>query len=102
MYFPLWQYLNQPLWDPVHSSILNPMDYWRRYRRHHLECCLHNAFLEHCWDTNYQNFVVYYHDFCSRHPHEEDPRWLAERCWSTEVRSWTYEHPENRIAETEY
>ncbi|MGF1522681.1 MAG: hypothetical protein ACFBSF_10240 [Leptolyngbyaceae cyanobacterium] len=101
MRFPFWQYLNQPLWDSDRPSILNPMEYWHCYQRHHLERCWHNAFLEDCWATNYQTFVMHYHAFCDRHPQEEDPRWLAERCWRSEVRMWAYEHPENRIPETE-
>ncbi|MEO1294279.1 MAG: hypothetical protein AAFW75_00465 [Cyanobacteria bacterium J06636_16] len=101
MHFPIWQYLNQPLWDRDHPSMFNPLEYWRCYRRHYLNCCLHNAFLERCWDTNYQDFVVHYRDFCNRDPLEEDPHWLAERCWYSEMNRWTYEHPENQISETE-
>ena len=102
MYFPIWQYLNQPLWDSDLPFILNPTEYWRRYQQHYLKRCLKNAFLEHCWDINYQAFVVHYYAFCNRYPQEEDPRWLAERCWSSEVQMWAYEHPENRISETEF
>ncbi|MEO0986709.1 MAG: hypothetical protein AAFY20_14320 [Cyanobacteria bacterium J06639_14] len=101
MHFPIWQYLNQPLWDRDRPSMLNPLEYWLCYRRHYLDCCLRNAFLEHCWDTNYQDFVVHYHTFCNRDPLEEDPRWLAERCWYSEMNQWAYEHPENQISETE-
>lgn len=101
MHFPLWQYLNQPLWDREHPSVLDPRKYWQRYQRQYLNGCFHNAFLERCWNTNYQSFVAQYHDFCDRHPQEEDPRWLAERCWQSEVRMWADKHPENRIPETE-
>lgn len=100
MRFPLWQYLNQPLWDNERPFILNPIQYYRCYRRYYLSGCFQNAFLERCWNTNYQSFVVYYRDFCDRHPQEEDPRWLAERCWHVENRMRAYEHPENQIAET--
>lgn len=99
MYFPLWQYLNQPLWDSDRPSIFNPVEYWRCYRRVYLNRCFHNTFLEQCWNMSYREFVVDYHDFCDRDPLEEDPHWLAERCWQSEVNLWAYEHPENRISE---
>jgi len=102
MRFPLWQYLDQPLWDSDRPPIFNPVKYWQRYRRGYLNRCLDNTFLERCWNTSYQQFVVHYHDFCSRVPQEENPRWLAERCWQIERRYRAYQHPENQVSETEY
>ena len=101
MRFPLWQYLNQPLWDNYRPSILNPAEYWRHYQRLHLDRCFHNAFLEHCWSTNYQDFVRHYHAFFDRVPLEEDSHWLVERCWYSKVNLWAYEHPENQVVEAE-
>lgn len=101
MRFPIWQYLNQPLWDSDRPLVLNPARYWQHYQRGFLNECLHNSFLETCWETDYQAFVVEYHDFCNRHPQEEDPRWLAERCWDSEWGLRVYEHPENPVPETE-
>lgn len=101
MQFPIWQYLNQSLWDRDHPSLLNPIEYWRCHRRRYLDGCLQNAFLERCWDTNYQNFVLHHCTFCDRDPLEEDPRWLAERCWHSATNRWAYEHPENQITENE-
>lgn len=101
MHFPFWQYLNQPLWDSNRPPIFNPVEYGQHYWRVHLNRCFHNSFLEHCWVTDYQQFVVYYHDFCDRDPREEDPYWLAERCWQSDVNFRAYEHPENCISEPE-
>ena len=102
MKFPLWQYLKQPLWDRDRPSILNPVKYWWHYRRSQLNRCWQNTFLEQCWDTNYKTFVTRYHDFCDRDPLEEDPRWLAERCWQSDINFRPYEHPENPISGPEY
>ncbi|NEQ47318.1 MAG: hypothetical protein F6K00_28775 [Leptolyngbya sp. SIOISBB] len=101
MYFPLWQYLNQPLWDRDRPLVCNPIAYWQQYRRIYLHRCFHHAFLEQCWQTNYQTFVMQYRDFCARDPREEDPRWLAERCWRSELHFRAYEHPENQNSGTE-
>lgn len=38
--FPLWQYLNQPLFSHFYKPVLNPMHYWYFYRIQHLERCL--------------------------------------------------------------
>ena len=102
MKFPLLQYLDQPLWDSDRPPIINPITYWQHYRRVYLKCCFNNAFLEQCWNISYQQFVVHYHEFCQRDPLEEDPRWLAERCWQSDVNFRAYEHPENCISESEY
>ncbi|MEM6432940.1 MAG: hypothetical protein AAF773_03645 [Cyanobacteria bacterium P01_D01_bin.115] len=109
MQFPLWQYLDQPIWDRDRPFVLNPIDYWRQYRRQHLKRCLSNAFLEQCWQANYPNFVIDYQDFCSRNALEEDPRWLLERCWHWQRRNLYSgrldhrftQHPENYDMEPE-
>ena len=95
MYFPLWQYLNQPLWDGARPLVLNPCRYWLHYKTEHLNRCLHNGFLEQCWRVNYPDFVTRYHAFCDRIPLEEDPIWLLKRCWQLERTSLHYFHPEN-------
>lgn len=58
MCFPLWQYLNQMIWDKDRPLLLNPKKYWQQYQRLYLNRCFHNAFLERCWETDYQSFVV--------------------------------------------
>lgn len=101
MRFPLWQYLNQPLWDRDRPAKLNPHAYWRQYRRTYLKRCWQNAFLEECWDVPYQLFVLKHHAFCQRTPLEEDPRWLLDRCWQSQRRDRAGRHPENRIYQSE-
>lgn len=101
MRFPLWQYLNQPLWDSDRPFVLNPVEYWKSYRRGYLDRCFENAFLEQCWNASYQQFVTHYHEFCDRDPLEEEPHWLAERCWQSNISFRPYEHPDNRISEPE-
>ncbi|ESA33584.1 hypothetical protein N836_21120 [Leptolyngbya sp. Heron Island J] len=87
MYFPLWQYLNQPLWDKACPAILNPHQYWLHYKTAYLDRCFHHVFLEQCWQVNYPEFVTRYHDFCDRIPLEEDPVWFLTRCWQVKWRS---------------
>lgn len=48
MYFPIWQYLNQPIWDSQRPLILDPARYWQYYKAVRLNNCLENAFLERC------------------------------------------------------
>jgi hypothetical protein len=57
MNFPLWQYLNQPLFDTMRPTILNPRRYWQIYSLWYLERCLNNTFLEQCWNLDYQQFI---------------------------------------------
>ncbi|MBF2049239.1 MAG: hypothetical protein EDM05_68960 [Leptolyngbya sp. IPPAS B-1204] len=37
--FPLWKFLNQPVFNPQNPLILNPKRFWRRYQLEHLERC---------------------------------------------------------------
>ncbi|NJL46945.1 MAG: hypothetical protein HC929_04885 [Leptolyngbyaceae cyanobacterium SM2_5_2] len=53
MHFPLWPYLNQPLFNAEISTILNPWKYWHIYKIWHCERCWHNALLEACWHRDY-------------------------------------------------
>ncbi|MEO1095051.1 MAG: hypothetical protein AAFX01_09135 [Cyanobacteria bacterium J06638_28] len=101
MQFPLWQYLDQPIWDRDRPFVLNPIDYWRQHRRQHLDRCLGNAFLEQCWQINYPDFVVDYRELCCRRALEEDPRWLVERCWHLQRPDHFGRHPENHDMERE-
>ena len=101
MYFPLWQYLNQPLGDSACPPTLNPFKYWRRHKIWRLNRCFNSNFLEQCWDVSYQDFVTFYHAFCDRNALEEDPVWLLERCWRLERRTRYSSHPENQPSETE-
>jgi hypothetical protein len=51
--FPLWKYLNQPLFKE--TTVLNPFQFWHRYRIQSLEHCWENnavSFLERCWNQN--------------------------------------------------
>ncbi|HIK14540.1 MAG TPA: hypothetical protein IGS53_04505 [Leptolyngbyaceae cyanobacterium M33_DOE_097] len=41
--FPVWLYLNQPLFQPHSNTILNPRRFWYRYRVSLLERCLSKA-----------------------------------------------------------
>lgn len=38
--FPLWTYLNQPVFTPRHKTILNPRRFWYLHRIEVLERCL--------------------------------------------------------------
>ena len=96
MYFPLWRYLNQSLEDSACPPILNPFQYWRRYKIWRLNRCFNSHFLEQCWDVNYQEFVTVYQARCDRNALEEDPVWLLERCWRLKRRSRRSFHPENQ------
>ena len=71
MDFPLWPYLHQVLFDTGEPAILNPHRYWQNYSISHLEKCLNNAFLEHCWRIDYQQFVKRYSYFVQPHYFEE-------------------------------
>ena len=99
MHFPVWQYLNQPLWDETRPTTLNPFEYWQRYKIWHLKRCLDNTFLEQCWDENYQDFITQHHDLCDRNTLEENPVWLLERCWSLNRCSLFSFHPEEDYPE---
>ena len=94
MVFPIWQYLNQPLWDKAHPITLNPGQYWQHYKVFYLTSCFENAFLERCWRVDYQEFGEDHQDFCSRTALEEDPVWLMERCWNLR---WRHDRHRNVI-----
>ena len=98
-YFPLWQYLNQSLWDGGCPLVLNPHKYWLHYKSEHLNRCFYNSFLEQCWQVNYPDFVSRHQDFCDRIPLEEDPVWYLSRCWQLQRCSLYYSHPENHSLE---
>ncbi|MGD1853641.1 MAG: hypothetical protein ACFB2W_05255 [Leptolyngbyaceae cyanobacterium] len=91
MFFPIWQYLNQPLWNKAYPLMLSPARYWQQYKVAYLDSCLNNAFLEQCWQVDYQTFVDQNQDFCDRTALEEDPIWLMERCWQREYRHPRYQ-----------
>lgn len=42
--FPLWSYLNQPLFERSSATLLNPRRYWNRHQILHLERCWDSAF----------------------------------------------------------
>lgn len=44
--FPIWEFLNQPLFDPETALILNPSDFWQHYRV---------ILLERCWSITYHD-----------------------------------------------
>ncbi|MGD1941203.1 MAG: hypothetical protein ACFB0G_07810 [Leptolyngbyaceae cyanobacterium] len=101
MRFPLWSYLNQPLWDRDRPAVLNPWQYWQHCCHAHAQRCLNNEFLEQCWQTCYQEFINNHPNLCVRSPLEEDPRWLIERCWQIKRRNCLGSHPENLTRESE-
>ncbi len=37
---PVWQYLNQPLFDPYYASVWRPQRFWYLYKIQLLETCL--------------------------------------------------------------
>ena len=100
MHFPLWGYLNQPLFAQ-RPAMLNPYRYWQAYKIWHFNRCLRNTFLEQCWSISYQDFVAQYPNLCCRNALEEDPRWLIDRCWHLQRRDRSRRHPENPISERE-
>lgn len=42
--FPLWQYLNQPIFDREQQAVLNPNRFWQLYRVRHLERCMDRVY----------------------------------------------------------
>ncbi|MEB3292013.1 MAG: hypothetical protein VKJ24_02520 [Synechococcales bacterium] len=38
--FPVWHYLNQPLFDSTYTPVLNPRRFWYAYQIQFLERCL--------------------------------------------------------------
>lgn len=81
MQFPLWQYLNQRLFDADHPATLNPRRYWRAYQRWYLKRCFNHGFLEECWQLDYYSVVEHYSDFFERHYLEEHPSIFFKSCW---------------------
>ncbi|BAZ04859.1 hypothetical protein [Calothrix sp. NIES-3974] len=60
--FPVWKYLNQPLFNP--DTIINPRKFWRNYQRQYLQACWEidpRLFLETCWQLD----CLFYPDFIS-------------------------------------
>ncbi len=50
--FPLWAYLNQPLFDPYQPFVWRPKAFIRYYKVQQLEKCWRVSevrLLEHCW-----------------------------------------------------
>ncbi|UBF24745.1 hypothetical protein K9N68_24195 [Kovacikia minuta CCNUW1] len=43
--FPLWQFLNQSIFDPSSKAILNPHRYWLLHQIQLLERCLVKEFI---------------------------------------------------------
>ena len=44
--FPLWQFLNQPLFSSTTKAVLNPRRFWYVYKI---------ELLERCWDREYDS-----------------------------------------------
>ena len=42
--FPLWQFLNQPIFNSKMPLVLNPGQFWQRYQITHLERCFGRAY----------------------------------------------------------
>jgi hypothetical protein len=54
--FPLWRFLTQPVFSPA-QVILNPLQFWHRYKVQFLERCWENdpvQFLEQCWQQEFE------------------------------------------------
>lgn len=41
---PVWQFLNQPLFNKQQPAVLNPRRFWHTYRIQHLEKCLSRTY----------------------------------------------------------
>jgi len=54
--FPLWKYLNQPLFDPKFKS-LNPLRFWHLYHTEQLEACWTQHISEPDWVENPAQFL---------------------------------------------
>lgn len=83
MKFPLWRYLRQFL-NKNQTAIINPAKYRQIYEVGHLENCLNNNFLEHCWNCDYHKFIEQNWYFVDRHYLEEGNnayKDLCEYCW---------------------
>ena len=55
--FPLWEYLNQPIFSSTYKTILNPLKFWHKYQVELLERCWiqdHVQLLENCWIQVYR------------------------------------------------
>jgi hypothetical protein len=55
IWFPIWQYLTQPLFSKASDTMFNPVEFWYRYRSQVLEHCWSLdpvQFLERCWHEN--------------------------------------------------
>ena len=86
--FPVWQYLQQPLFEPNSPPVLNPRRYWQLYTVWHLGHCLADSGLEHCWDLDYYQFCQQHQGFVDRHYVEESNLALLEQCCLLEW--WCY------------
>jgi hypothetical protein len=42
--FPVWKFLNQPLFETTYQPILSPTRFWRLHQIEFLERCLDKAF----------------------------------------------------------
>ncbi len=54
--FPLWRYLNQPLFKE--TTVLNPFQFWHCQRMKSLERCWEQntvSFLQRCWKQKYKS-----------------------------------------------
>lgn len=97
MNFPLWQYIHQVIFNTGNPAVLNPNRYWQIYSIIHLEKCLNNSLIEHCWKTDYQQFVKRYCDFVEPHYFEENDSAFIEYCWK--LNYWKYRRYGERHAE---
>jgi hypothetical protein len=100
MNFPFLRYLNQILFDENKPAIINPQRYWQIYSINHLEKCLNNKLLEHCWEIDYQQFVKRYRNFIEPHYLEENGSAFIEYCWKLnyrQYRRYSYRHPEEDV-----
>lgn len=59
--FPLWKFLNQPVFDPQMPLVLNPQQFWQRHQIEYLERCWIRAYLpeERFRSWSKQNFMYF-------------------------------------------
>lgn len=112
--FPLWPYLNQPLFSPEFKS-LNPFRFWQLYNLEQLEAAwqkshaleseqpdrliafLENCWLKHCWHTDPRLKELH---FKNSHLVDDEFVRFLERCWARSLsKSKGYFDPEFRSDE---
>lgn len=81
MQFPFGDYLDQLFFDTGYPLILSPKRYWQAHCVRHLNLCLTNDWIEHCWQIDYIEYTTKYTGIVTRHHLEENDAAFLEHCW---------------------